>query len=307
MGWVWVGFALLGATCHDGVSAPAAQTKKPDAPAAQPPAPQPPPLPTDQAVLLHHWFAAAGAPRPGEAFGSFVVRVAEVQLGKHYDNPPATREPEMLTCRLDTFQCVSFVESTLAVARCLWRGQQDETCFLGELQSWRYRNGTIDGYASQLHYYVEWLDDNARRGHLATLGTDLGGTPVMEPFNYMTSHAEKYAPLADPLIHAAIAEVEQHLSSRLTPPLIARQHVATAQRALQDGDVIAIATTKPGILVSHTGFVRRTHDGVVHLLHASSFVGKVILSPTDLAGYVTRRPDRRGIFVARPVPPAMQK
>ena len=40
---------------------------------------------------------------------------------------------ETLDVNVDAFECISFIESTLAVARCAWESERNESCFVREL------------------------------------------------------------------------------------------------------------------------------------------------------------------------------
>ena len=289
----------------DAVTLPAPTPVVVETPAAAPtPAPGPfvGTLTDDQNAELKQWFQDVQGVRPGESFGALIVRIGKRQLGKPYSNPQAVNAPEALSCDLHSFQCVSFVESSLALARCLWRKQTDSGCFLQELQGLRYRNGQISGFASKLHYYNDWLDDNAKRGTLVLLGAELGGQHDIEVSNYMTRHPQYYPPMADPEVFRAVADMETRVNT-IHLSLISRSRVADIESQLQDGDIIAIGSTKPGMIISHTGFVMRTTDGATRMLHASSLRHKVVQTTTDLARYLAQRPERHGIYVARPVAP----
>jgi len=260
------------------------------------------PLPAEQTRMLGEWYAAVGAPRRHEGLGHLAVRAGMVQLGKPYYDPPPSAAPEALRVELASFQCVSFVESSLALARCLLLGQTSAECFVRELTAFRYRDGNLDGFASRMHYYSEWFDDNSRRGRVKDITAELGGVRLRYAYSYLTSHKETYPALADPTQLSLMATVEKRLST--TPhAVIERAAVAAMQRRLETGDILAIVGDKPGLLVSHTGLVARGKDGVVRLLHASSYHRKVMLTPSDVADYVLRREDRRGLMVARPLAP----
>jgi hypothetical protein len=256
-----------------------------------------------EAEALHAWVAAVGQPRPNEAFGDFVARVAQAQLGKPYGNPPNPRGGEAVRLGFRAFQCVSFVESSLAVARCLWRNSPELLgCLVHELTSLRYRGGHIDGYASRLHYYEEWLADNASRANVELLTQRLGGVTTPRQATYMTHHPELYGPLTDPNIFARIAAMEVQVGA-LHPAVVPREQVESVLPWLQNGDVVAVTTFRPDILVSHTGFVRRHADGSVHLLHASSAKHHVVETEDSLSTYILQRAGRHGLMVARPLAP----
>lgn len=250
-------------------------------------------------ALLSEWFAATVAKAPRD-FAHTVVAAAQHQLGKPYaltPDEPSVDEP--LRVSLATFECVSFVESALSVARCLTLGQPDAACFLRELIGLRYRDGRQGDYASRLHYFTDWISDNARRQHLDDVTQTLGGKQRRFHFSYMTHHWDDYGPMVHEPVRDAIRAVEAALSAQPVWTL-GRAAIARAQRDIQDGDIVAFATDKPGLLISHAGLVVRGPRGTPRVLHASSAHGRVVLTPTDLADYVLRRPERQGIVVARP-------
>ena len=255
-----------------------------------------------QEQALQSWFTAVGARMPDEPFGELLVRVGKHQMGKPYFDAPWVPGPEVLECDLTSFQCVSFVESSLSLARCVWRGETTSGCFLHELQDTRYRNGVIDGYPSRLHYYEEWLIDNSHRGHLRTVTGALGGKPHPMVFSFMSTHPDDYPALQDANIRTAIAATEATLSRQVIY-VLDRDQVAHAEAGMQTGDVIAITTAKAGILISHTGLISKDTQGVAHLLHASSLRKHVVLTENDLADYLSHGRDRRGVLVARPLAP----
>lgn len=264
--------------------------------------PSTPALAPAEAAGLAAWLAAIGEPQPNEAFGEFVARIARTQLGKPYGNPPNPHGSEALRLSFRTFQCVSFVESTLAMARCLWRHDKCLDCFARELTQLRYRGGRIDGYVSRLHYYEEWLADNANRDHLEMMTQRLGGVPTPRQARYMTHHPELYGPLSDAKVFAAIAAMEARVGN-MHPAVIARDQVDPILPMLQSGDVIAVTTYRSDILVSHTGFAYRHPDGSLHMVHASSAKHRVVETQRSLSDYITERTTRAGVMVARPIAP----
>ncbi|MBI5511981.1 MAG: DUF1460 domain-containing protein [Deltaproteobacteria bacterium] len=260
-------------------------------------------MPADEEALLAEWFKRAAARRPGESFGDLVVRVAGLQLGKAYYDPPQTAGPERLQIELKTFQCVSFVEDSLAVARCLWRGEPTAACFLHDVVASRYRDGRMDGYASRLHYFTDWIEDNARRGRLQIVTGAVGGRALRQRFSFMSDNPASYPALAAPAVLNAIKEIEARLSA--TPHVVLdRADVARAQSQLENGDVIGLVSDKhPGMVVIHTGFIYVDKHGKRSLMHAASFHKRTLVTGSDVANYLLRRPERRGLMIGRPLPP----
>jgi hypothetical protein len=271
-------------------------------PGAAPEGASPTTLPAEQQALLDKWFEAVGPRRPKENFGELVARAGMVQLGKPYNNPPDKPGPETLRVELSSFDCVTFVESTLTVARCTWLGTRDTTCFLRELEEWRYRGGKLEDFASRLHYFSDWLADNGSRGRLHPLTGELGGAPASEDLTWITKHPERYPAMADPAVQQQIATIEARLSA-VPQPILMKEQIAGIEGRLADGDVIAFVGDKPGLVVTHTGFVHRGKDGVARVLHASSYHGRIILTPASLSNYVGRRAERKGLALSRPIAP----
>jgi hypothetical protein len=286
-----------GAATTAAAASPAADAQQPTAPAADMD------LPAEQRQLLEAWYEQLGPRRTEESFGRLIVRAGRVQLGKSYRDPPQTAQPESLHIDLSTFQCVSFVETTLAVARCTWLRQQTTECFLDEVKRFRYRDGQMDGYGSRLHYFTDWLEDNTGRQRFANLSAALGGRTERFVFNYMSRHPARYPAMAASGVAAQIAGVERRLSA--APRVVVdRETAKRAQTELEPGDLVAIVSSKyPGLLIRHAGFIDLDHGGRPRLLHASSYQKRVLVRRDSIARYLATRPDRRGMIVARPLPP----
>jgi hypothetical protein len=256
----------------------------------------------EQRDIVEDWFRAVGERKANETLGELAVRAGKLRLGTPYLDAPQIDAPEELNIKLDTLQCQSFVESSLAIARCVTEGTANAECFAREIQQFRYRDGLVNGFASRLHYFNDWLADNARRGSIVMLEAK-DTAKWTGDLNYMTKHSKRYPALAHAEVLAAISADEARINAadnRYVP----KEDVATIEKQLKTGDVIAfVSSQKPGLMISHTGFVVRDTGGVMKIMHASSYHGKVIITRTDLAGYVNARPDRLGIMVARPQSP----
>jgi hypothetical protein len=260
------------------------------------------PLSPEQRVLLSAWYDTVGAPRPREAFGQLVVRAALLQLGKPYALQPEAGTSEPLRVDLASFECQSFVESTLSLARCIWIGRADAECFTQEVAGFRYRGGIREGFTSRLHYFSDWIFDNVGRGRLQDLGSELGGKPITRDVFHFTRHADRYVALAEAPARAEMAAIETRLSHK-PHQVLDRAAAEKAKGRLESGDLVAIVTTRPGALISHTGLIVKGKDGAPRLLHASSHHKRVMLTPDDVASYIRRWPDREGLMVARPTAP----
>lgn len=239
----------------------------------------------------------------GEAIG----RLALSFVGATYT--PATLElpgPERLIVNLREFDCVTFVENVLALA---WFARHDGVGALADpeaakaryeryLVGLRYRGGVIDGYPSRLHYFSEWLADNARRGNLR-LATP-GSWTDPEPIRFMSTHPQSYRQLADQAVLAAIRAHEERLNAAGPRAYVPEGQIAAVAGAIATGDVIAATSTLPGLDVAHTGFAV-WRDGRLFLVHAP-LVGKVVeVSERPLADRILAIGTQDGIIVGRPL------
>lgn len=250
--------------------------------------------------------------------GHAAVRVGELAVGTPYEpftleayiragGDPSATEP--LTLSLTRFDCVSLVESCLAVSRLAPReGEVDVEvdgaagwADLGrEIERLRYRGGVREAYTSRLHYFSEWIRDNASRGGMRDLGQELGGEPDTRVLRFMTSHRNAYPALAHDAVFGGIAAMErrQDPHARWVVPTDRIERVADR---IESGDILAFATTIEGLDVTHAAFACRTGDGVLRVLHAPLSGGAVEITRATLPEYVRAIRRATGILVARPL------
>jgi hypothetical protein len=162
----------------------------------------------------------------------------------------------------------------------------------------RYRGGMIGGYPSRLHYFSEWLSDNASRGRLRLLARELGGVEDPEPLGFMSAHPAAYRQMAEPGVPEAIRAMEQRLNGGPTRWYLPEDRIEAAAPGIQDGDLIAATSTLPGLDVAHTG-IALWRNGRLHLLHAPLVGKSVEISALPLAQRITELKTQDGIMVAR--------
>jgi hypothetical protein len=242
--------------------------------------------------------------------GPRAIRVGELAIGTPYE--PYTLEAyikaggdpkglEPLTLSLTRFDCVTLVESCLAVARASDDGKRPTwEKFSREVERMRYRGGKRAGYASRLHYFSEWISDGEKRGLVKNLGQELDGTIDTRPLRFMTEHRSSYPALADDAVFAKIGEMEKSLDGNARW-VIPTEKIAQVQDSIQTGDVLAFATAIPGIDVTHAAFAYRGPDNVLRVLHAPLSGGAVEITRTTLPEYVARIKRSTGILIARPL------
>ena len=233
-----------------------------------------------------------------ETMGDSIQSLAEYFLGLPYQGHQLDQsDREVLAVNLRTFDCVIFVETMLALARNFAVQDYSAPSFLEGMQAQRYRNGEIDGYCSRIHYFTDWIQENERQGRVSDITAELGGIAMQKQLNFMTSHREAYPQLVDndENFHC-IAEMEAVLSpAELT--YIPTAEIRAIYQELQAGDIIAIATSVPGLDVSHTSFIHRSEDGSVGVIHSD--IDGVQIEP-DLQQFIESAPNAIGVIIARP-------
>lgn len=240
---------------------------------------------------------AAGTPAPMPAL---VARVAEQFLGVPY-GAQGWSDTAQLACRLNAFDCVTLVETSLAIARAVAKNEPE--AYTRELTTLRFRDGKPDGFASRLHYFSDWVADNERRGHLKDITRELGGEADARRIHYMTRHWESYQKVKVQADYDAMAAVETAMNSR-PRYVLPKARVATVLDRLETGDIVAMATNIEGLDVVHVGLVYRKPDGAVHLLHAPVPGDVVSVSRKALPEYLKTFDAHVGVIVARPLAPA---
>lgn len=266
-----------------------------------------PPTPADLA-RLKNWVERL---RPANGLpGWTAARAGELAIGTPYEaftleqylkegGDPSKKEP--LALSLTRFDCVTLVEACLAVARLASKGGGPEwPRFAREVEKMRYRGGIRNGFASRLHYFSEWISDGETRGLVHDMGKALGGTIDARPLRFMTEHRGSYPGLKDDSVFRAVGEMERSLDSR-PRYLIPTDRIAAVADRIQSGDVLAFATSIPGLDVSHAAFAYRDKDRVLRVLHAPLSGGSVEITARTLSDYVSAIKRSTGILVARPL------
>lgn len=240
--------------------------------------------------------------------GQRIARIGETFVGTPYT--PGTLDPpgaERLVIDLREFDCVTFVENVLVLAHfvreapagVLDRPERAMALYQEMLPVVRYRAGRLAGYPSRLHYFTDWLRDNESRGILELVTDDLGGVVDPEPISFMTAHRSSYRQLADDGAYAEIGRIEARLNE--TPrPFIPKDRVAGMSDRLQDGDVLAMASTVAGLDVAHTG-IAIWKDGGVHLMNAPLVGKSVEISEKPVAERLAGIKSQDGLMVGRPL------
>jgi len=272
--------------------------------------------------------AQEGTDQDWEVFRSTVTRAWEMGLDTlpmcesminlalpFVDTPyvPATLEvagQEGVVVNFQEFDCVTLVENVLALARfiktqepaVLQAEARARDVYRGLLREIRYRGARVDGYASRLHYFSDWIRDNEAMGLVREMTGELGGTEEYKAIDFMTTHPEAYRQMSDYANWTAIQQTETDLSGRPRFRL-PEEEILNQVSQIRSGDIIATTSTVDGLDVAHTGLaIWQGSD--LHLLHAP-LVGEVVeISQRPLSERIQRFNGQDGIRVVRPLDPS---
>ncbi|HEX5727377.1 MAG TPA: N-acetylmuramoyl-L-alanine amidase-like domain-containing protein, partial [Longimicrobiaceae bacterium] len=81
--------------------------------------------------------------------------------------------------------------------------------------------------------------------------------------------------------------------------VVPTERIAAVQDRIAHGDVLAFATSIPGLDVTHAAFAYRDGGGVLRVLHAPLSGGAVEVTRATLPEYVSAIRRATGILVAR--------
>ncbi len=227
-----------------------------------------------------------------------ILKIGNSFLGTPYAaGKLETKTAEHLTVNLRHYDCVTFVENVTALARLIRSRQKSFKTFRKFLLEIRYRHGRPQGYSSRLHYFSDWIHDNQKKGILKDLTAQMGGRLFRKTLNFMTTHSNLYPPLKH-LATFRKMKLHERVISKRSLFYIPKSAVRRSEDQVRDGDLVAITTNRDGLDVQHVGFAVRLKDRI-HLLHASSAAGRVILSKNTLYRHLMQGKTRSGIMVAR--------
>lgn len=234
------------------------------------------------------------------SYGNLIVEIGRLFINRPY-KAKTLEYPgkEKLIVNVSAFDCTTFVETVLALARCAASGKISSREFRKNLKLIRYRYGKINGYSSRLHYFTDWLRDNEKKKILIEISRRLGGTSRRKKINFITAHREFYPALKGKEQLAGMSVIEKNLSRR-NSCVIDRDKIDTQKAEIQNGDVIAFAANQEGLDVAHMGFALWEGKSL-RLLHASSKEGSVVISKKTLAAYLKSNKKFTGIIIARPL------
>lgn len=200
-----------------------------------------------------------------------IDRLSELLLGRAYiegslGGGPGL--PEELRISLSAFDCVTFIETVLALAAARTIGE-----FIDAIRRIRYEGGEID-WTRRNHYMVDWARNNEERGFIRNHTTGIYARAKNCKLNLIAGLPEKTTSFF----------------------YYSTQNLADIEGLFETGDLILFVSTKETLDVFHTGFLIE-RKGRWILRHATRTAGAAIdqelvefINQYSLAGFVLLRP-----------------
>lgn len=205
---------------------------------------------------------------------------------------------ETLVVNLREFDCFTFVESVMALALTAASVQPDIETFTKNLESIRYRNGSINDYSSRLHYTSDWIFDNGEADYLKNISVEIGGILEDKTINFMSEHRKSYKQLKkDDEMLKRIKVIENKINSRGGFAYLPKDNIAIAAPLIPHMAIIGFTTSIEGLDVTHTGFAFH-NDGELTFIHASSLEDEIVIDKKSVSDYCKSQKSCTGIIVS---------
>ena len=210
-------------------------------------------------------------------------------------------EEEQLVIRTDALDCTTFVETVLALCIADRRDARSFAGFKKALTDVRYRDGVLDGYASRLHYFSDWIRNNELMGFVKECTSETSCSQTKELWlDFMTTHVDSYLPMKKnpALVEVMVAQEKNWQGTVVSYIPKEKLNLSPKVLKIKNGDILAMVTNIKGLDVVHVGFAF-WKDNHLHLLHASSVAKKVIEDPKTLFEYSKNTKAHIGVRVVR--------
>jgi hypothetical protein len=178
--------------------------------------------------------------------------------------------PEQLVIKLDGFDCVTYMETVLALAL-----SETEAQFKENLIRIRYKNGEVE-WQKRNHYMVDWWRNNEKQGLMLNLTRGSQARDKTRELNLVKGLPTR----------------------RVTFRVFPKKNIRLVEKRIKTGDFVCFGSTKKNLDVFHTGILIRRDDKIL-LRHASRTAGKVIdqdlqdfLQHNRMPGLVLLRPTK---------------
>ena len=208
-------------------------------------------------------------------------------------------EEETLVVNLREFDCVTFVETVIALTHTVRSGNPTFNEYRRQLQKLRYRDGEIKGYPSRLHYTSDWVYNNEQNGLLQNISARLGGKREGKEINFMSSHRDAYRQLkSDDAVLGEIRAIEKEINHRNGFIYVPKEKIQGVVAQIPHMAMLGFTTRINGLDITHTGFAFWEGDRLT-FIHASSVRKEVVIDRQTLSDYCAAQSSCTGILVAR--------
>lgn len=235
-----------------------------------------------------------------KSFGELIINTAKFFLNKPYvASTLEVSENEKLVVNLRELDCTTFVENCIALSGIIKFERQSFSDYCALLTYIRYRGGEIDGYTSRLHYTSDWAYENKEKEILKNISGDIGGQMVLKNINFMSTHPQSYKHLKDNKNNLEkIKRIENNINNRKAYIVIPTSAIPANSKDIQNGDIVAFATSIEGLDYSHVG-IAYWKNQQLHFIHASSKMKKVVIEQKTLIDYCKDSKNCTGISIFR--------
>ncbi len=229
-----------------------------------------------------------------------IVEIGKSFLGTEYIAHTLENDgDEQLVINLTGLDCTTFLETSLAFARCIKKGKTGFDDYQDELTFVRYRDGKIDKYPSRLHYFSDWIFNNQQKGIVKDITGEIGGKKIKFSVDFMSENPKYYKQLKEnPEFIPAIIKQEKEINSR-NYFYIPEDDIENVESNIKTGDLIALTTSDKGSDIGHVGIAIKKDNGRIHFMHAPLVGSKVQITETPLSDYVKKIKKHTGIIVLR--------
>lgn len=205
------------------------------------------------------------------AIGERLNIVSAQFLGSPYIVHPligSAETPEVFTISLTGFDCLTYVETVLALAL-----SDTVPQFIDTLRHLRYQGGRV-GWRTRNHYMIDWIARNVEQGFILNISEGRGTVNKTR----------------------VLSTIPELPPRSVTFRCFRKRAFPRIEDRIVDGDVIFFVSTRKHLDVFHMGLLFRGRDGLI-LRHASRRRGSVVEQPVEtflqqhsMSGFILVRP-----------------
>src|SRR5208283_991938 len=205
------------------------------------------------------------------AIDSRIEVISRHFLGRPYEANPligSAASAEVFTASIDRFDCVTYIETVLALARA-----STVDGFIEWLRKIRYERGHIQ-WDRRNHYMTLWIRSNVREEIIRRVSMAVATVSIERVLNVVPGLAAR----------------------RIRIKCVAKRAVPQCVERLRSGDVISFVSTDKHLDVFHAGIIVRDGKRIL-MRHASRSQGGVVeqelsefLKANRMAGVIVVRP-----------------